>query len=253
MSEYNPASSADETAIASPAPAPEPLGDGGIKALNSERERAKALERQNKQLEAMLAENKRALEQTNLTLEEKYRQEAEAYKASLLSQAEQAIAERDALLQRQEEARLAAEQRAQILENQRAVAAISNEFSQTFADVLINPRKVNAYMKEIEDDLIIDANGQPALIAQRDANGEPTQLAPISAAIAYFQQVYPEDFKPPAQQKTGGGYRNLATGGVPQTRSSEPELEIDLKNLDPAVFLANRDRIAKGEFTVVKK
>lgn len=250
--EYNPAA-ADETLVSAPAPVPASpeLGDGGMKALNSEREQRKALEKQTKQLEQMLSESKKALEQSQLSLEEKYRQETEAYKQSLLTEAQQAIAKRDAKLQELLEARQTAEQRAEIMENQQAANRISSQFSETFAPLLTNSKKVNAYMAEIADDLVVDSNGQPALIARRDEYGRPTELAPISAAINYFQQMYPEDFKPPAEQKTGGGYRNLAnaTGAAPRQGQSSPlKLSIQEINANPQAYLANRDRIASGDF-----
>jgi hypothetical protein len=254
--EYNPAESQENAAIASPAVtpvAPESLGDGGIKALNSEREQRKALEKQTKQLEQMLAESKKALEQSQLSLEEKYRQETEQYKAGLLTEAQKAIAERDAKLQELMEARQTAEQRAEVLENQRAIAKISTEFNDTFSSILVNPKKIDAYMAQISDDLAVDSQGNPALIARRDANGQPVELAPISAAIAYFQQLYPEDFKPPAEQKTGGGYRNLANSSdsLPSRQSQGTPLKLSIQDINdnPQAFLANRDRIAKGDFS----
>jgi hypothetical protein len=253
MPEYNPLQEEDKTSPAAPAPAPAPpeLGDGGIKALNSEREQRKALEKQTKQLEAMLAESKKALEQSQLSLEEKYRQESEAYKQSLLTEAQQAIAERDRKLQEIDEARQMSEQRAALLEQQRAIAAIQTGFSQTFDGLLVNPRKVSAYMAEIADDLTIDQQGNPALIL-RDRSGEPTGLAPLEQAVGYFQQIYPEDFKPPAEQKTGGGFRNLANTGIPRNGNGQ-ELELPpMGKITPEQFLANRDAIAKGNFKVVK-
>lgn len=253
--EYNPA--ADDAAIASPAPAAtstpattSELGDGGMKALSAEREQRKALEKQTKQLEAMLAESKKALEQTNLTLEQKYAQETEQYKQSLLAEAQQAIAERDRKLQEIEEARQISEQRAALLEQQRMIASIQNGFTDIFKDVLVNPRKVSAYMAQIADDLTVDESGQPALIA-RNQSGEPVGLAPLEQAVAYFQQIYPEDFKPPAEQKVGGGYRNLAaSNGVPSQRSNQSPLKLSIRdiNANPQAYLANRDRIAAGDF-----
>jgi hypothetical protein len=187
-----------------------------------------------------------------MTLEQKYQADLEISRAAYQKQVDDAIAERDARLQQEIEARTTYEQRAQILENQRAVQSISQEFAGTFSDVLINPRKVQAYMAEIADDLTIDSNGQPALIARRDANGQPMELVPISAAIPYFQQIYPEDFKPPADQKTGGGFRNLANTGVPRVGNTQ-ELELPpMGSITPEQFLANRDAIAKGNFKVVK-
>jgi len=257
--EYNPA--ADDAAIASPAPAPvstdEPLGEAGYKALkaqraetNSEREQRKALEKQTKQLEQMLAESKKALEQTTLTLEQKYAQENEQYKTALLTEAQQAIqAEREAR-QAEAEARQIAEQRAALLEQQRMIASIQNGFTDIFKDVLVNPRKVSAYMAQIADDLTVDNSGQPALIV-RDRNGEPTGLAPLEQAVSYFQQIYPKDFKPPAEQKVGGGYRNLAaSNGIPSQRSNQSPLKLSIRdiNTNPQAYLANRDRIAAGDF-----
>ncbi len=257
QTEYNPAATTDETvAIASPAtasaPASDLLGDGGIKALNSEREQRKALERQTKQLEQMLAESKKALEQTNLTLKEQYDLQLQQTQEAIVSEAQKAIAERDAKLQELNEARQIAEQRAEIMENQRAAARITSEFSETFAPLLTNSKKVDAYMAQIADDLVVQAKGNPALIARRDEAGRPVELAPISAAIAYFQQMYPEDFKPPAEQKTGGGYRNLAnaTGSIPRQGQSQPlKLSIADIQANPKAYLENRDRIAAGDFT----
>lgn len=253
--EYNPA--ADDTAIASPAPAVTPapattseLGDGGMKALSAEREQRKALEKQTKQLEAMLAESKKALEQSNLTLKEQYDLQLQQTQEAIIAEAQKAIAERDRRLQEIDEARQISEQRAALLEQQRMIASIQNGFTETFKDVLVNPRKVSAYMAEIADDLTVDNSGQPALIV-RDRNGEPTGLAPLEQAVAYFQQIYPEDFKPPAEQKVGGGYRNLAaSNGIPSQRSSQSPLKLSIQeiNANPQAYLANRDRIAAGDF-----
>lgn len=253
--EYNPA--ADDAAIASPAPATTPvpaatseLGDGGMKALSAEREQRKALEKQTKQLEAMLAESKKALEQSNLTLKEQYDLQLQQSQEAIIAEAQKAIAERDRKLQEIEEARQISEQRAALLEQQRMIASIQNGFTETFKDVLVNPRKVSAYMAEIADDLTVDNSGQPALIV-RDRNGEPTGLAPLEQAVAYFQQIYPEDFKPPAEQKVGGGYRNLAaSNGVPSQRSNQSPLKLSIRdiNANPQAYLANRDRIAAGDF-----
>jgi len=254
--EYNPAAVDEATpAIATSTPTlddlpDEPLRPEGKRALDATRDRAKALERQNKQLQAMLDENKKALEQANLTLEQKYAQETEQYKQSLLAEAQQVIAERDRRLQEIEEARQISEQRAALLEQQRMIASIQNGFTETFKDVLVNPRKVSAYMAEIADDLTVDNSGQPALIV-RDRNGEPTGLAPLEQAVAYFQQIYPEDFKPPADQKVGGGYRNLAaSNGIPSQRSNQSPLKLSIRdiNANPQAYLANRDRIAAGDF-----
>ena len=256
-SEYNPA--ADETAIATPAatPAAAPattssqFGEGYDKALNSERGLRKQLEQRNKAIEAELAENKRALEQAQMTLEQKYQADLEATRNSFQSQVDAAIAERDAKLQAEAEARLGAEQRAAVLEQQSAIAAIQTGFTQTFDGLLVNPRKVQAYMAEIADDLVVDANGQPALIARRDEAGRPVELAPVTSAIAYFQGIYPEDFKPPAEQKTGGGYRNLAasTNGLPSRQGQQPlKLSIAEINANPKAYLENRDRIFAGDF-----
>lgn len=247
MPEYNPT---DEVVTSAPAPATDELGDAGYKALSAEREQRKALEKQTKQLEAMLAESKKALEQSNLSLKEQYELEKEQYKQSLLTEAQQAIAERDRKLQEVYETAQQYEQRAAILEQQRAIAAIQTGFSQTFEGLLVNPRKVSAYMAEIADDLTIDQQGKPALIL-RDQSGEPTGLAPLEQAINYFQQIYPEDFKPP-DQKTGGGFRNLANTGVTRSSNSQ-ELELPpMSQITPEQFLANRDAIAKGSFKVVK-
>ena len=251
QTEYN---AADETTAIAP-PISEPLGDGGIKALNSERERGRALEKQNKQLEAMLAENNKALQQSQMTLEQKYQADLEAPRQSYQSQVDAALAERDQRFQTESEARQVAEQRSQILENQNATTAIFGEFSNTFSQVLVNPKKVDGYMAEIADDLVTDSNGQPALVVRRDDYGRPVELAPISAAIGYFQQKYPEDFKPPTEQKTGGGYRNLASGNLASGNrqgQSQP-LTINPRNIDPETFLANRDRIRAGDFEVESK
>jgi hypothetical protein len=256
QTEYNPAASTDETVAiappATPAVAPSPqYGEGYDKALSSERASRKAIEKEKAALLALVAEKDRQLEQTNLTLKEQYEQEKEQYKQSLLTEAQQAIAERDAKLQELNEARLTAEQRAEMMENQRAASRITSEFSETFAPLLTNSKKVDAYMAQIADDLVVDANGQPALIARRDESGHPVELAPISAAIAYFQQMYPEDFKPPAEQKTGGGYRNLAnaTGGLPSRQDQQPlKLSLAEINANPQAYLANRDRIYAGDF-----
>ena len=248
MTEYN---SVDETPAIAP-PIPESLGEGGIKALNSERERAKALEKQNKQLEAMLAENKRALEQSQMTLEQKFQSDLDASRQSYQAQVDQMVAERDQKFQAESEARQVAEQRSQILEDRDADTRIRSEFSNIFTPLLTNSRKVKNYISEIADDLVVDANGQPALIVRRDENGRATELAPISAAIGYFQKEYPEDFRPPADQKTGGGYRNLATG-TQTTRGGPEPVQIDINNIDAKTFLANRKAIQEGNFEVVKK
>lgn len=248
MPEYNPLEVEDKV----PTPESESLGDAGYKALAAERDQRKALEKQTKQLEAMLAESKKALEQSQLSLEEKYRQESEQYKQSLFTEAQQAIAERDRKLQEIEEARQISEQRAAFLEQQRAIAAIQTGFSQTFEGLLVNPRKVSAYMAEIADDLTIDQQGNPALIL-RDRNGQAVDLAPLEQAIPYFQGIYPEDFKPPSDQKKGGGFRNLANTGIPRTGNSQ-ELELPpMGKITPEQFLANREAIAKGQFKVVKE
>lgn len=253
--EYNPAGTTDE-AIApsiSPTPAaPADLGDGGYKALTAEREQRKALEKQTKQLEAMLVESKKALEQSNLSLKEQYELEKEQYKQSVLTEAQQAIAERDKKLQEVYETAQQYEQRAALLEQQRAIAAIQTGFAQTFDGLLVNPRKVEAYMSQIADDLTVASDGQPALII-RDRDGQPTGLAPLEQAINYFQQIYPEDFKPPAQQNTGGGYRNLATLGGDRSGSNGQRLQLPtMGKITPEQFLANREAIAKGDFEVVK-
>ena len=251
--EYNPAGTTDE-AIASPISPPAPaadLSDGGYKALTAEREQRKALEKQTKQLEAMLTESKKALEQSNLSLKEQFELEKEQYKLSLLSEAQQAIAERDQKLQEAYQAAQQHEQRAAVLEQQTAIAAIQNGFSQTFDGLLVNPRKIEAYMSQIADDLTVASDGQPALII-RDRDGQPTGLAPLDQAIPYFQQIYPEDFKPPEQQK-GGGYRNLANLSGSDRSGNGRELELPpMSKISPEQFLANREAIAKGQFKVVK-
>ena len=255
QTEYN---AADETtAIAPPSPSPTPpsqpqYGEGYEKALKTERGQRQALEKERAQLLELVAQKERQLEQTNLTLEEKYRQDGEQYKAGLLTEAQQAIAERDQRFQVESEARQAAEQRSQILEEERAASSISGEFFGIFSQVLVNPKKVDAYLAEIRDDLVVDVNGQPALIARRDEYGRAVELAPISAAIGYFQERYPEDFRPPADQKTGGGYRNLAAGAQNPRNGSEP-IQIDYRNVDAKTFLANREAIRKGDFEVIKK
>jgi multidrug efflux pump subunit AcrA (membrane-fusion protein) len=251
--EYNPAA-VDETAIATPVTPPAELGDGGMKALAAERDQRKALEKQNKQLETMLADNKRALEQTNLTLEQKYQADLDATRASYQQQVDAAIAERDARLQAESQARQLAEQRAAILDQNNTVAAIQGGFAKTFDGLLINPRKVEAYISQIADDLTVDNQGTPALIL-RNQNGEPAGLAPLDQAIAYFQSIYPEDFKPPANQPTGGGFRNLAntSGNLPNRQGGEPlKLSLAEINANPKLFLANRDRIGLGDFEVGK-
>ena len=255
MTEYNPA--VDEPTVPSPsspptAPSRPEYGDGYEKALTSERGIRKTIEQRNKALEIELADNKRALEQSQMTLAEKYQTDLDASRQSYQSQVDAMVAERDAKLQTESEARQVAEQRSQVLEEQRSAATISGEFSNIFSQVLNNPRKVTAYMAEIADDLVVDANGKPALIARRDEYGRAIELAPISAAIGYFQERYPEDFRPPADQKTGGGYRNLAVGAQTPRNGSEP-VQIDIHNVDAKTFLANREAIRKGDFEVIKK
>lgn len=250
--EYNPAGSTDE-AIASPiSTAPEPLGEGGLKALNSERERAKALEKEKAQLLAMVADKERQLQQSNLTLEQKYQADLEASRNAYQAQVDAALAEKDKKLQEVYETAQQYEQRAAVLEQQRAIASIQNGFAQTFDGLLVNPRKVSAYMAEIADDLTVASDGQPALII-RDRDGQPTGLAPLDQAINYFQQIYPEDFKPPEQQK-GGGYRNLANfSGSDRSTGNGQKLQLPSMGKIPAEqFLANREAIAKGDFEIIK-
>jgi len=187
-----------------------------------------------------------------MTLEQKYQTDLDASRQSYQAQVDQMVAERDQKLQVESEARQVAEQRSQILEDQRAEARIFSEFNSIFTPLLNNSEKAEAYMSLIADDLVVDANGRPALITRRDENGRPAELAPISAAIAYFQKKYPEDFRPPEGQKTGGGYRNLATGTQTVRNGSEP-VQIDINNIDSKTFLANRKAIQEGNFEVVKK
>lgn len=257
MTEYNPAAEPEiaiaPTSTTAPAPTQE-LGDSGIKALNSEREMRKALEKQNKQLEANLSENKRLLEQSQMTLEQKYQADLELSRTGYQQQVDQAIADRDARLQQEFEARQSAEQRLQAIENQQLAGRIGNEFGNTFAPLLNNPnsQRLEAYMSLIADDLTVDNQGNPALIVRRDDYGRPAELAPIEAAIGYFQNIFPEDFKPPAQQKTGGGARNLAVGSN-TFRDNTQTLELPpMGQITPEQFLANRDAIAKGNFKVGK-
>lgn len=255
-SEYDP-SLPTETAIATPVTAPvaspAELGDGGMKALNAEREQRKALEKQAKQLEAMLAETRQSLSQSELSLKEKYEADLAASRQSYQAQVDAAIAEREAKLQAEAEARLTAEQRLQMYENQQLASRITGEFANTFAPLLNNPspQRLQSYMKLVEDDLTVDNQGNPALIVRRDDYGRPVELAPIEAAIGYFQNTFPEDFKPPAQQKTGGGARNLATpnsGSLQQRQEKVAFTSLAEINANPQKALAHMDDIIAGKF-----
>jgi hypothetical protein len=255
-SEYDP-SLPTETAIATSAPVPATtsaeLGDGGMKALNAEREQRKALEKQAKQLETMLAETRQSLSQSELSLKEKYETDLANSRQSYQQQVDVAIAERDAKLQTEAEARTVAEQRLQMIENQQLAGRITGEFANTFAPLLNNPnpQRLQSYMKLIEDDLTVDNQGNPALIVRRDDYGRPVELAPIEAAIGYFQNSFPEDFKPPASQKTGGGARNLANPSFQSSDRQDKNVKFDSLaqlNANPKAFLDNMDAIVAGKF-----
>lgn len=259
MSEYNPAADPDIAIAPTPTPAPTPLapvttGEGYDKALGSERAARKAQEKEIATLKALISDKERQLEQTNQTLEQKYASELERDRSALQAQVDAAIAERDAKLQQESEARMTAEQRLQMIENQQLASRIGSEFGNTFAPLLNNPnpQRLEAYMSLIADDLTVDNQGNPALIVRRDEYGRAAELAPVSAAIGYFQNIFPEDFKAPEQQKTGGGARNLA-GGSNTFRDTTQSLELPpMGQITPEQFLKNRDAIAKGDFKVVK-
>jgi hypothetical protein len=220
--------------------------------LDKERDRADTLEKHAKGLENALNETKRLLQESQMTLEQKYEADLAASRQAYQAQVDAALAEKDKKLQEVYETAQQYEQRAALLEQQRAIASIQTGFAQTFDGLLVNPRKIEAYMSQIADDLTVASDGQPALII-RDRDGQPTGLAPLEQAVAYFQRIYPEDFKPPEHQNTGGGYRNLANLSGSDRSGNGRELELPpMSKISPEQFLANREAIAKGQFKVVK-
>lgn len=247
--EYNPAGTTDE-AIAppnSPTPAaPADLGDGGYKALTAEREQRKALEKQTKQLEAMLAESKKALEQSNLSLKEQFELEKEQYKQSLFTEAQQAIAERDKKLQEVYETAQQYEQRARVLEDRQAADTIVSTLASKISGLLVDPdQDLDYFLTKYSDNIVLTNDGQ---VVATDGQ----TLSPLEDLISFFQTKHPRMFKPPEQQK-GGGYRNLATLGSDRSGSNGQRLQLPtMGKITPEQFLANREAIAKGDFEVVK-
>jgi hypothetical protein len=253
--EYDPSRSADTTAIASPPATPatsdEPLRPEGKRALISERTRADALEKEIATLKALVDDKERQRAQAQMTLEQKSQAEIEAIRQSMQAQVDAALAAEQAKYQAENEARTVAEQRLQMIENQQLASRITGEFASTFAPLLNdpNPLRLQSYMKLIEDDLTVDNQGNPALIVRRDDFGRPAELAPIEAAIGYFQNNFPTDFKPPASQKTGGGARNLATPNGTSSRQAAVKFESLAEiNANPQKALAHMNEIIAGNF-----
>lgn len=250
--EYNPAATDDVTAIAPPAvapaaPAPVSTGEGYDKALNSERASRKALEKEMATLKGLVQEKERQLEQTNMTLEQKYQADLEASKQSYQSQVDAAISERDARLQQEAEARMTAEQRLQAIEVQDAARTITNTFANKIGALLVDPSEdIDYFLTKYGDNFALTNDGQ---VVARDSQGN---LSVIEDLIGFFQEKHPRMFKAPEQQNTGGGYRNLAntTGNVPRQGQSQPlKVSIADINANPKLFLENRDRIEKGDFS----
>lgn len=250
--EYNPAATDDVTAIAPPAVAPAApasvsTGEGYDKALNSERASRKALEKEMATLKGLYQEKERQLEQTNMTLEQKYQADLEASKQSYQSQVDAAIAERDARFQQEAEARMTAEQRLQAIETNAAAATISNTFISKVSSILVNSADAALLLGTYGDNFGITSDGQ---VVARDSEGN---LSPLEDLIAFFQDKHPTMFRAPDNQPTGGGYRNLAntTGNVPRQGQSQPlKVSIADINANPKLFLENRDRIEKGDFSI---
>jgi hypothetical protein len=256
QTEYNPAA-VDDTApaIATPLAVPQSapatpddqLGEGGYKALKSQREETARLQKQTKQLEAMLAESKKALEQTNLTLEQKYAQEGEQYKNALLTEAQQVIqAEREAR-QAEAEARQLAEQSLQVTRDQQAAQAIISTFANKISSLLVDPdQDIDYFLTKYGDNFAFTNDGQ---VVARDFEGN---VSPVEDLIQFFQTKHPRMFKAPEKQNTGGGYRNLAnaTGSLPSRQGSQP-LKMSLADIqaNPKLYLEHRDDIANGNFT----
>lgn len=253
QTEYNPAAVADEpTAIATPAPPSakpdEPLRPEGKRALDSERTRADALEKHAKQLETALNETKRLLQESQMTLEQKYQADLEATRNSFQSQVDAAIqAEREAR-QAEAEARLIAEQKLEVTTQQQAAQTIISTFASKVRDQLVDPDEdIDYFLTKYADNFAVSGDGQAIAI---DGQGNVSSLDDL---IGFFQSKHPRMFKPPAEQKTGGGYRNLAnaTGGLPSRQGQSQPLKLSIQDIqaNPKAYLENRDRIAAGDFT----
>ena len=248
MSEYDPTT--PETAIATPAPAPAvppvTTGEGYDKALNSERNIRKALEQRNKAIEAELAENKRALEQAQMTLEQKAQAEVDAIRQNLQSQVDAIAAEKDAKLQAEYEARMTAEQRLQLIENQSVRNTIVNTFASAIAPLLVDPNEdMDYFLKTYGDNLTYLDDGR---VVARDGEGN---LAPIEDLVQFAQAKHPKFFKPPARQNTGGGARNLATSNVGSSQQRQEKVAFTSLaeiNANPQKALAHMDDIIAGRF-----
>lgn len=254
QTEYNPAAPADEpTAIASPSTSPQPsqpspqFGEGYEKALKTERGQRQALEKERAQLLELVAQKDRQLEQTNMTLEQKYQADLDATRSSFQQQLDAAIAEREAQLQKEAEARLLAEQKLQTVEVQDAARTITTTFAAKIAPILVDPDEdIDYFLTKYADNFAVSGDGQAIAI---DGQGNVSSLDDL---IGFFQSKHPRMFKAPAEQKTGGGYRNLAnaTGGLPSRQGQSQPLKLSIAeiNANPKAYLENRDRIAAGDF-----
>lgn len=247
--EYNPAGTTDE-AIAppiSPTPDDEPLRQPGIKALNSERQRAEALEREKAQLLAMAAEKDRQLQQAQMTLEQKYQADLEASRQAYQAQVDAIAAQKQAELEQEREARLAYEQRTRVLEDRQAADVIVSTLTSKISGLLVDPdQDLDLLLSRYGDNIVLTNDGE---VVATDGQ----TLSPLEDLIAFFQNKHPRMFKPPAQQKIGGGQRNLAALGSDRSGSNGQKLQLPtMGKITPEQFLANREAITKGDFEVVK-
>jgi hypothetical protein len=247
--ELNPATAPIEqiAPIPTPAPAPAPeFGEGGEKALKSERAARKSLEDTNLLLKQQIAANESALAASQMTLKEQYEQQIAERSQAIIDQANAALAERDAALAERDAKLQTAAQREQVQENARAMQLIDSTFAQLITPMLANSSEDLELLHSIAaNHLTVTADGQVAAVTE---SGEVT---PLDDLITYFKTRYPSKFKPPATQKTGGGSRNLASGNNFVQQQQGAALELPAANqITPEQFFANRARIEAGEFTI---
>jgi hypothetical protein len=231
--------------IPAPAPLPE-FGEGGEKALKSERAARKSLEDTNALLKQQIAANESALAASQMTLKEQYEQQIAERSQAIIDQANAALAERDAALAERDQRLQTAAQYQQAQENARAIQLIDSTFTQLFSPLLANSSEDLELLHSMAaNHLTLTESGEVAALTE---SGEVTSLNDL---VAYFKSRYPSKFKPPATQKTGGGSRNLASGNNFVQQQQGASLELPVANqITPEQFFANRDRIEKGEFVI---
>lgn len=209
----------------------QPLGEAGYRALQAERDRARALEAETKRLQ-------QSQQQLQSELTSKYEIDLEAMrlvteqeKAAIASQYETKLTEAQKLAEEHA-------QRLQQIEAAMVSRKITEDFQGAIATELVNPQMASLLLNEFGNSLVLDDDGNTVVRVEN-------KLYPLDALKQHCKETYPELFKPPTTNQ-GIGLNQFMNG------TAQPKTKGYVSAKDSRGFLNNLDAIAKGEVRVLE-